>query len=376
MVAPDRRYRERMPEALTQTLPPFIAPLANLVALLLAIGFRRNRAVLILLVLALSAAAWAGYPAAVVGREDAVPMFAPWLLLAAAALPERGLFARRNLVLLAAIAIAVWLSVAAPVHVWSALHAAFPLGALPWSARAIASGLIVIAAALCLLRWVLGGAAMEAGLAVVLACAAIAVLPVAHGGGPTTLALLVAGAAAVLAVLYASFRMAFIDTLSGLPNRRALDEALARLSGNYAIAMIDIDHFKRFNDSHGHDAGDLVLKAVAAQLRDLRGGRVFRFGGEEFCVLFGGAHSRGAAAVLEAARARVEQMRVRIRSAPNPRRRSQAIRKNEASDVRVTISIGLAARDAGGRSPGEVLKSADQALYRAKGKGRNDLVIA
>lgn len=354
--------------------PAWIAPLANAVALLLALGFRRNRAVLILLVLALSASAWAGYPASGRGQEDAVLMFAPWLLLAAAAMPERGLLARRNLLLLAIIAVVVWLSIDAPAHVWAALRAALPLGALPWTAGAIASALILLAAGLCLLRWVLRGGPMEAGLSVVLVCAAVAALPIAHSEYRIA-ALALAGICALLAVLYASYRMAFVDALSGLPNRRALDEALARLSGNFAVAMIDIDHFKRFNDSHGHAAGDLVLKAIGPQLRKIRGGSAYRYGGEEFCVLFSGAHGRGAAAALEAARQRVEQARVRIRSAPPPRRRTQAVKRSEASDVRVTISVGLAGRDAVARTPGEVLKAADQALYRAKAKGRNCVVV-
>jgi diguanylate cyclase (GGDEF)-like protein len=290
-------------------------------------------------------------------------------------MPERGLLARRNLLLLFALSIAVWLTLAAPAHVWSALQHTLPFGALPWSAGAIATGLIAIAAACCLLRRFLDGGPMEAGLSVVLVCAAIAMLPTARNGAGAV-ALTFAGGFALLAVLYASFRMAFVDTLSGLPNRRALDEALARLSGNYAVAMIDIDHFKRFNDTHGHAAGDLVLKAVAAQLRAIRGGHAFRFGGEEFCVLFGGTHSRAATEACEAARRGVEQARVRIRSVPNPRRRTQAVKRNDASDVRVTISIGLAERDAVARTPQEVLKAADQALYRAKAGGRNNLVMA
>ena len=73
-------------------------------------------------------------------------------------------------------------------------------------------------------------------------------------------ALALAGAGGLLTVLYASYRMAFVDALSGLPNRRALDETLARLTGDYALAMVDVDHFKSFNDTHGHDAGDTVLR--------------------------------------------------------------------------------------------------------------------
>lgn len=356
------------------SLPTPVAPLANLAAVLLALAFRRNRAVLLLLISTTSAVALADYPAGITARADAVSMFAPWLLLAGAALPERGLLARRNLILLGALLTAIWLTVDAPPHVWSALERALPFGALPWSAGTIAAVLTLLAAGLCALRWVLRGAPMEAGLAVVLLLVALALSPISHGTNAAS-ALTAAGIVAVLSALYASFRMAFIDTLSGLPNRRALDEALARLSGDYAIAMIDIDHFKRFNDTHGHAAGDIVLKAVAAQLRTTQGGRAFRFGGEEFCIVFGGAHAQAADA-CEAARRRVEQNRVRIRSAPNPRRRAQAVRRNEASDVRVTISIGLAERDASARTPEEVLKSADRALYRAKSSGRNRLVPA
>jgi len=357
-----------------EPLPASLAPLANLFALLLALAFRRNRAVMLLLVSTLCAAALAGYPAGIAARADAVPMFAPWLLLAVAATPERSLFARRNLLLLFALGVAVWLTLAAPPHVWANLQRALPLGALPWSAAAIASLITAAAAGLCALRWAMRDAPIEAGLALTLAAIAVALWPNARGP-VAAFALAAAGIVAVLAVLYASYRMAFIDTLSGLPNRRALDEALARLSGDYAVAMIDIDHFKRFNDTHGHAAGDLVLRSVATQLRAIRGGRAFRFGGEEFCVLFGAAHVQAADA-CEAARRRVEQARVRIRSTPNPRRRTQAVRRNDAGDVRVTISIGLAGRDAAARSAGDVLKAADQALYRAKAGGRNGLVVA
>lgn len=362
-----------MPDSLIDNLPPLVAPLANLAALLLALAFRRNRAVLILALLTLAAATLAN-PALAGSRAEAVPMFLPWLLLATAAVPERGLLARGNLVLLFAICVAIWLTLAAPAHVWASLRGGLPFAALPWKQGVAAALLIGLAALLCGLRWVLRHAPMDAGLVAVLVCAAIALLPSQRAGAPT-FALALAGVVALLAILYASFRMAFIDPLSGLPNRRALDEALARLSGDYAVAMVDIDHFKRFNDAHGHAAGDLVLKAVAAQLRGIHGGRAFRFGGEEFCVLFGSAHARAAEA-CETARQRVEEARVRIRSTPNPRRRSQAVRRNEASDVRVTISIGLAGRDAVARTPAEVLKIADQALYRAKAGGRNHVVVA
>jgi diguanylate cyclase (GGDEF)-like protein len=355
---------------------PLAAPLLNGIALLLALGFRRNRAVLVAAMLICASLAVAG----VVGNatadrgSDAVRMFMPWLLLAAALTPERRLLARRNLVLLFALLVAAWLTLAAPAHVWPPLLAALPLGVLPWSSGAVAAAITFVAAALCLLRWILSGAIMEAGLGIVLVCAGCAVLPVVPIEG-MRIALALAGAASMFAVLFASYRMAFVDALSSLPNRRALDEFLARLSGTFAVAMIDIDHFKQFNDTHGHAAGDRVLHAVAQQIRHAHGGRAFRYGGEEFCLLFTGSHARDAEKSCEQVRAQIESARVNIRSAPRKKRQGQAVRKIDATDVHVTVSIGIAMRDAHS-AVADVLKAADQALYRAKAKGRNRVVVA
>ncbi len=354
---------------------PWAAPLVNGIGLLLALGFHRNRAVLVLVVLTCASLAIAGY----VGAEaearghDASRMFAPWLLLLVAAMPERGFLARRNLTLIALIGIAIWLTLGAPAHVWTPLHNALPLGVLPWSAATVATILTLMASALCLLRWLLIATPMEAGLGVVLLAAACSLLP-SMSSESARIGFTLAGLAAIVAILFASYRMAFVDALSRLPNRRALDEALSRASGTFAIAMIDIDHFKQFNDTHGHDAGDKVLHAVAQQLRVTTGARAFRYGGEEFCLMFPGWRARDAEAACEETRKRVESTRVRIRSVPAKRRQGQAVRKIDAADVHVTISIGIATRDARSESVGEVLKTADQALYRAKAKGRNRVV--
>ncbi len=356
---------------------PLAAPVLNSIALLLALGFRRNRAVLVAAMLTCASLAIAG----AVGADNAdrgyesVRMFAPWLLLAAALTPERRLLARRNLMLLFALIIAMWLTLAAPAHVWPGLRAALPLGFLPWSAGTVAATITFIAAAFCLLRWLLSGAIMEAGLGIVLACAGCAMLPAA-ALNTARIALALAGAASMFAVLFASYRMAFVDALSSLPNRRALDEFLARLSGTFAIAMIDIDHFKQFNDTHGHAAGDRVLHAIAQQIRHTHGGRAFRYGGEEFCLLFTGSRTRDAEKSCEETRKRIAETRVSIRSAPAKKRQGQAVRKIDATDVHVTVSIGIAMRDAQSRAVSEVLKAADQALYRAKAKGRNRVVVA
>ena len=354
--------------------PVWAAPLLNGLALLLALGFRRNRAVLVLVVLIFCSFAIAGVlaPMHETRGADAVRMFAPWMLLAAAALPERGPLARRNLVLLLLLLIATWLTFDAPDHVWTGLRAALPFGMLHFSTGALAAALTFVAAGLCVLRWVLNGAPMEAGLGIVLGLAACALLPVLQSDGVRT-ALALAGLCSLGAVLYASYRMAFVDALSGLPNRRALDETLARLSGEFAVAMVDVDHFKQFNDTHGHDAGDKVLQAVARELRRTRPARAFRYGGEEFCLLFTGARVRDAAPACEDARSRIEQMRVRVKPGSDKRRAKTNARQPLA--VKVTASLGLALRDNYTRYPSDVVKAADQALYKAKAKGRNRVVV-
>lgn len=162
-----------------------------------------------------------------------------------------------------------------------------------------------------------------------------------------------------------SYRLAFVDALTGLPGRRALEEWRGRLAGKYAAAMVDVDHFKRFNDRHGHAAGDQVLRLVARRLgRVGEGGRVFRYGGEEFAVVFPGRDAPRAEAAMEAIRAAVADTHFQLRRGKrDPRRRG----RGGGSRVKVSISAGVA--DCAGA--GDPLKQADRALYRAKRKGRN-----
>ena len=166
------------------------------------------------------------------------------------------------------------------------------------------------------------------------------------------------------------------DVLTGLPNRRALDETLARLSGDYALAMVDVDHFKQFNDKHGHDAGDRVLAAVARSLAQTRAAQAFRFGGEEFCLLF--RRPDVAKAACEEARVAIEALRVALPPKPvtaKPARSAKGTSKPpKRPAVQVTASIGVAQRGAARRAVEDVLKAADQCLYKAKDKGRNQVV--
>src|SRR5688572_474514 len=120
-----------------------------------------------------------------------------------------------------------------------------------------------------------------------------------------------AGAILIVSLLEESHRLAFRDPLTGLPGRRALEERLRSLGNRFAIAMVDVDHFKKFNDTHGHDIGDQVLKLVGARLAQVGGGGIaYRYGGEEFSVLFPGSSLEDAMPHLEAIRASIEGYRL------------------------------------------------------------------
>ncbi|HUG79414.1 MAG TPA: GGDEF domain-containing protein [Burkholderiales bacterium] len=185
-----------------------------------------------------------------------------------------------------------------------------------------------------------------------------------------------AGAILIVALLAESHRLAFRDSLTGLPGRRALEERLRSLGERYAIAMVDVDRFKPFNDRHGHDIGDQVLKLVAGRLAQVGGGgTAYRYGGEEFSVVFP-ERSRGEVeGELEAMRASIENHRMALRGRDRPRKAEDGAKRRGAgaSDkvLSVTVSIGVAGPSAKLATPQQVLKAADQALYRAKQGGRN-----
>ena len=181
-----------------------------------------------------------------------------------------------------------------------------------------------------------------------------------------------------LGVLQDSYNMAFRDDLTGLPSRRALNEQLMELGRRYVVAMLDVDHFKSFNDTYGHDVGDQVLKMVARKIQGVTGGgKPFRYGGEEFTVIFPRRRLAEAVPHLEEVRRAIAAYQVTIRGSDRPQRAGQGKKQRgggeeKGATVSVTISIGVA-ESGDGANPAEVLRQADQALYRAKRKGRNQL---
>ncbi|HLG72660.1 MAG TPA: diguanylate cyclase [Chloroflexota bacterium] len=158
-------------------------------------------------------------------------------------------------------------------------------------------------------------------------------------------------------------QQALTDELTGLPNRRAFDHHLDRLvraverGSQFSMLMLDIDHFKKVNDTHGHAAGDRVLQELADTLQSrIRVSDVAaRVGGEEFAVLLPRASASEAARVAEALRVAVQERDIRW----NGRR------------IPITISIGVA----DSAVEGSIAEAADAALYRAKANGRNVVVV-
>lgn len=302
------------------TASSYLAVALCALAFVLALAFRRHRAAQLLAagtlaVGALSLPAGDGLLAA--RAAEAATMFLPGCWLLALLLPEPPLRSRRMLGFALVLALAVALTALAPTHVWDALQRVLPLGgvARPWRE---ALALNLLAAAIATGQWLYRRRPLDAFVASALLLAAGGWLQLA---GLDLRSWLLAGAAVLgVGVVYSSWRLAFLDALTGLPNRRALDETLARLSGDYALAMVDVDHFKQFNDKHGHDAGDRVLAAVARSLAQTRTAQAFRFGGEEFCLLFRRPSRPRLPARTRASRSK----RCACPCRPSPRRRKTA----------------------------------------------------
>jgi diguanylate cyclase (GGDEF)-like protein len=185
----------------------------------------------------------------------------------------------------------------------------------------------------------------------------------------------------VWGLLRGSHSMAYRDDLTGLLSRRALNERLQSLSRNYTIAMLDVDHFKRFNDTHGHDVGDEVLRLVASRIRQVGGGgTAYRYGGEEFCIIFPRKAVEDCVEVLDQVRERIANYKMSIRDRNmRPVRIRDGVNKRGAtrikeSHVSVTVSAGVAARGEDYPSAESVIVAADDKLYRAKKAGRNRVV--
>jgi GGDEF domain-containing protein len=185
-------------------------------------------------------------------------------------------------------------------------------------------------------------------------------------------------------VLKDSFTMAFKDELTGIPSRRALMQYVQTLGRKYTVVMADIDHFKKFNDTYGHDVGDEVLKLVASKLDKVTGGgKTFRFGGEEFIIVFPRKISADVMPFVELVRQTIADYDIALRVKPRPPKPKKPLaNKNVAKKpakektVKVTTSFGVAQRTKEHSDFGNIMKQADVALYAAKKAGRNCVKVA
>ena len=182
----------------------------------------------------------------------------------------------------------------------------------------------------------------------------------------------------ITALLKDSYSMAYIDTLTGIPARRALEESFLKLGSTYSVAMVDIDFFKKFNDTYGHDVGDEVLKLVAEQLNAVKGGgKAFRYGGEEFTILFANKKHDEILVYLEDVRESIAKRAFTIRSEDRPEEKPEKkVRQKKQKKVNLTVSIGVAHSPTDGKTSTQIMKKADMSLYEAKESGRNCTVTS
>ena len=370
----------------------------------IALWFNRGRAFIALISLLVAFIAYRfsltfgddDFPARAVLTAAAI--FVPANILLVLVLPERGIVYFRNyrwlLLGLTEVLITAWIATAGHTDLsGTAWHAALD----HWSLRAAPTPLlgrvfIVAAFIVAMIKAWPERLPLDVGMAGALVAFFIA----CEWPNPAVVYgvfVFAAGAMLLLAVLQESHRMAFRDELTGLPSRRALQERLVALGPSYTIAMVDVDHFKKFNDTHGHDVGDQVLKMVGSRLAQVDGGgKAFRYGGEEFAVLFPDRSVEEALPHLDTLRQNIEDYKMSVRTEQQRRteaRRNQdrrtmtksafalvhpdapPLRSNRAELLSVTVSIGVAQRSELLETPDAVIRLADEALYRAKGAGRN-----
>lgn len=348
--------------------------------ILLGLRFRNVRVVVALVALALANQAMARR-ASSEAIGVAVAFLLPLNLAVLAWMPDRG--PRRRWVKLWAILIAGQalgvVLLLAPIAVGSARaiwRALMDPARLSWPALG-QPALLAFAAAfvVALLRFTFRPRPIEGGIVWTLVATFLAL---DLGGEPLVVTLYLGAGSLILivALIETSYAMAYSDELTGLPTRRALNDLLGALGPRYAVGMVDIDHFKRFNDTYGHQAGDQLLRKVGAMLFGVAGGgRPFRYGGEEFAVVFPGVSKDGAIPHLEALRRAIAEVSFTVRAPDRPPKKPKQPKASNGSrsQIGVTVSIGVADSLGAALTPADVVRTADEALYRAKRGGRNRL---
>ncbi|ASG64893.1 GGDEF domain-containing protein [Idiomarina piscisalsi] len=191
-------------------------------------------------------------------------------------------------------------------------------------------------------------------------------------------AVLVVSVSFLLALADRMLKLAYIDELTGLPQRRALMSELRYLRKRSAVCMLDVDHFKKFNDRYGHEVGDQVLRLLGSILKSVSGFKAYRYGGEEFTLVFSNNNEEKLKDVLETVRSKVANYPLALRDPSRPKKPQKGKEKrgkqSDKKTVKVTISLGATIK-APGDTPDSILKRADENLYAAKKAGRNRVIL-
>jgi diguanylate cyclase (GGDEF)-like protein len=370
LVAVTVAIRQALLPAPTEQVLPIVAAVVFGAGALMALRFSRSRALLVLAWLGALYVLVAGLAPPWVPRS---PLLLPCIALATpvvfalvASVRERGVASVPTAVHLGALALALaafgrWATTRGAGAIVDLQEAVVPeLGAV---GGRLATLLTLAAALLVFGLWVQRRTPLLAGFAgATLAAGAALALP----GPYAPVYLLCAALVVLISLVETSYGLAFRDALTRLPSRRALDEDADKLPRRFVVAMVDIDHFKKLNDKHGHDVGDQALAAVASVLAAVGGGgRAYRYGGEEFVIVFPRKRVERVEKTVEALRKRIQERRIRVRGT-----------KAKGTRLSVTVSIGVAEAATDRRQFDKVLKAADKALYRAKRGGRNQVATS
>ena len=192
-----------------------------------------------------------------------------------------------------------------------------------------------------------------------------------------SLYMVLTGLLIIIGITHNAYSLAYLDELTNLPSRRAMNQNIASLGKRYCVAMVDVDHFKKFNDRYGHDIGDQVLKKLSSHLRQVRGGKAFRYGGEEFLLLFANKNLHEVQMYCNALCKKIESSPFMLRSKKRPKKikPDKPARAGSTKALTITVSIGIAENNPELSSSAEVIKQADKALYKAKKNGRNQVAV-
>jgi diguanylate cyclase (GGDEF)-like protein len=357
--------------------------------LLLSAIFKCSRVFFALLIVALSdrALVWLAPTLSSVGIHraifDAVALLLPLNLLALSFMRDRGIVSprgrRRVAFIVAQVAVVATVILVHPVQVRAASllqGEIIPRSYSEWSHMSQPALIVFLLAGIVMLVYLVDRRRpVESGLFWALVTAFIAV----NVGGANHLSsayFASGGLILSIAVLETSYTLAYRDELTQLPSRRALNDALAKVGNQYAVAMVDVDHFKQFNDTYGHETGDQVLQMIASRLEDVTGGgKAYRYGGEEFAVIFPNRTVDGAYPSLETLRKSIEATPFKVRESDRRKegrgKKKKQKRGSGKNQVQVTVSIGAAGCDGQKLPSDQILGAADKALYRAKNSGRN-----